>query len=59
MAQWTERVATRFKEGLNSLFSVVKCEVCRSSPVEHMSARLFFVAEKLTRLCYYSSENSG
>ncbi len=59
MAHWTQRLATVFKEGFNSLFSVVKCEACGSRPVEHMTAKLSFVAKEFTPLRYCFSENSG
>jgi hypothetical protein len=39
-------------EGLNSLFSAVRCKACGCRTVEYMTSMLYFVAGKLTLPCY-------
>ncbi len=51
LAHWTRGLTTAFIEGLNSLFSAVKRKVRGYRTVEYMTARLYFVAGKLTLPC--------
>jgi len=52
LAHWTQGLTTAYMEGLNSLFSAVKRMARGYRTVEYMSSMLYFVAGKLTLLCY-------
>jgi transposase len=44
LAHWTRGLTTAFMEGLNSLFSAVKCKVRGYRTVEYLTVMLYFVA---------------
>ena len=46
------RLTTTFMERLNNLFSAVKRKARGYRSVEYMTTTLYFVASKLTLLCY-------
>ena len=52
LANWSRRQTTSFVESLNSLFSAVMREARGYRTVEYMTVMLYFVAGKLTLLCY-------
>ena len=52
LAHWTQGLTTAYMEGLNSLFSAVKRKARGYRTVEYMTSMLYFVAGKLTLLCY-------
>ena len=51
LANWTLGLTTAFIDGLNSLFSVLKCKARGYRSVGYMTTMLYFVAGKLTIAC--------
>jgi hypothetical protein len=58
LTHWTQEITATFMEGLNSLFSAPKRKAHGHRTVEYMTTMLYFVAERLTRLCHWSAESS-